>query len=88
MCSSTLGPATVPSLVTWPTMRIDTPNPLASCSRTLVDSRTWDTAPGAADTDSLYMVWMESMTTASGLRLRTLPFTLERVRAALEKEEA
>ncbi len=31
-----------------------------------MDSLTWDTAPGAADTFSLYMVWMESMTTASG----------------------
>ena len=35
-----------------------------------MDSLTWDTLPGAAETDSLYMVCMESMTTASGFRLR------------------
>ena len=66
MCSSTLGPATTPSFVTCPTIKMITPSPFAICIRTEVLSLTWDTLPGAEDTASLYMVWMESMTTTSG----------------------
>ena len=31
-------------------------------------SRTWETEPGAEETFSLYMVWMESMMTTWGCR--------------------
>ena len=50
MCSRTLGPATFPSFVTWPTIKIDTPSPLAICIRIFVDSRTWgNTSGGGTD---------------------------------------
>lgn len=42
------------------------PIPFAICISTFVDSRTWDTLPGAELTSSLYMVWIESMTAISG----------------------
>ena len=46
-CSSVLGPAIAPSLVTWPTRKMGMPERLAvSISRT-VASRTWLTLPGA-----------------------------------------
>ena len=41
--------------------------PFASCIRTFVDSRTCETLPGADDTSSLYIVWIESITTTSGV---------------------
>ncbi len=66
MCSSTLGPATTPSFVTCPTMKMDVPLPFAICIKTPVDSRTWETLPGADVTLSLYIVWIESITTTSG----------------------
>ena len=50
MCSSTRGPATVPSLVTCPTMKMEMPLLFASRRKTPVDSRTWETLPGAEDT--------------------------------------
>ena len=56
MCSSTLGPATTPSLVTCPTTKMAMPWVLAVCISMLVDSRTWLTLPGAEDTSSRYMV--------------------------------
>ena len=67
MCSNTRGPATTPSFVTCPTIKIAIPKVFANIIRTLVDSLTWDTLPGAADTFSWYIVWMESITTISGL---------------------
>ena len=56
ICSSTLGPATVPSFVTCPTIKIGIPIPFASCISTWVDSLTCETLPGAEDTSSLYIV--------------------------------
>ena len=50
MCSRTRGPATVPSFVTWPTIKMEVPMPLASCKNRFVASRTWDTLPGADET--------------------------------------
>ena len=66
MCSKTLGPATTPSFVTWPTIKMEIPIPFAICINTPVDSRTCDTLPGAEETSSLYMVCMESMITICG----------------------
>ena len=43
---------------------------------------------GEASTALVAPAVANAIARASGLRLRTLPFTLERVRAALEKEEA
>ena len=56
MCSSTRGPATIPSLVTWPTMKMATPRLLAICISRLVDSLTWLTLPGAEFKSSRNMV--------------------------------
>ena len=70
ICSSTLGPATTPSFVTCPTIKIDIARPFASCINVFVDSLTWLTLPGAELTSSLYMVWMESMITISGFCCR------------------
>ena len=67
ICSSTLGPATTPSLVTWPTINIDIPMLFAICIRTEVDSLTWLTLPGAELISSRYIVWIESIITISGL---------------------
>ena len=69
MCSSTLGPATTPSFVTWPTTKMAMPRLLAICISMAVDSLTWLTLPGAEETSSRYMVWMESMTAIWGIDL-------------------
>ena len=66
MCSRTLGPATVPSLVTWPTIKKVIPASLARRRRTPVVSLTWETDPAADWTEEEYMVWMESTTQISG----------------------
>ena len=56
----------VPSLVTCPTMKIVMLFSFARRSNVWVDSRTCPTLPGALPASSRYMVWMESITTASG----------------------
>ncbi|OQC28362.1 MAG: hypothetical protein BWX71_00878 [Deltaproteobacteria bacterium ADurb.Bin072] len=61
ICSSILGPATSPSLVTCPTMNTVTPLALAISMRTPAQWRICDTLPGGAPTDSEYTDWMESM---------------------------
>ena len=66
MCSSTRGPASAPSLVTWPTSTIHTPLALAARVRCAAHSRTWATEPGADVSWSEYTVWIESMTAISG----------------------
>ncbi|CPP36880.1 Uncharacterised protein [Bordetella pertussis] len=48
MCSSTRGPASAPSLVTWPIITMAMPVCLASRVSCAAHSRTWDTEPGAA----------------------------------------
>ena len=78
MCSSTRGPATVPSLVTWPTIKTETPSPFASPKSTEVASRTWETLPGAELEFSLYMVWMESMITVCGRTSRMVSEMMSR----------
>jgi|GEM_PF-3711613 len=47
MCSSTRGPASAPSLVTWPTRMTAMPVALAMRVRWAAHSRTWATEPGA-----------------------------------------
>ena len=47
MCSSTRGPASAPSLVTWPTKTMATPLVLARRVSCAAHSRTCDTEPGA-----------------------------------------
>ncbi len=47
MCSSTRGPASAPSLVTWPTSTIAVPLALAARVRWAAHSRTCATEPGA-----------------------------------------
>ena len=47
MCSSTRGPAMVPSFVTWPTSSTAVPVCLAKRTRRAALSRTWLTLPGA-----------------------------------------
>ena len=66
MCSSTRGPASVPSLVTWPTSTIGAPLALAMRVSCAAHSRTWATEPGAEVSCSEYTVWIESMTQKSG----------------------
>ncbi len=66
MCSSTLGPARVPSLVTCPTSSSTVSLCLAKRVSAAADSRTWATPPGAEAISSRCMVWMESMIRISG----------------------
>ena len=66
MCSSTLGPASEPSLVTWPTSSSTVLVRLAKRVSAAADSRTCETPPGADDRSSRCMVWMESMISTSG----------------------
>ena len=71
MCSSTLGPAMLPSLLTWPMTNTVTPCPLASCISAMVQSFTCPTPPAGASSSSLYRVWMESTISTSGSSRRT-----------------
>ena len=66
MCSSTRGPASVPSLVTWPTSTRLVPADLAWRVSCAAHSRTCATEPGAEVSCSEYSVWIESMTQKSG----------------------
>ena len=63
MCSSTRGPASEPSLVTWPTRISPKPRLLASRISSNPEDRTWLTEPGALSMVSSHMVWMLSITT-------------------------
>ena len=65
-CSSALGPATVPSLVTCPTRITAVSIRLATCMIAAAASRTWPTDPGAPPISSTCRVWIESTTQASG----------------------
>ena len=47
MCSSALGPARLPSFVTWPTRKVGMFWPLAANSSCVAASRTWPMLPGA-----------------------------------------
>ena len=66
MCSSTRGPAMLPSLVTWPMRITGMSVRLARLTKSEVHSRTCVTDPGAELTSSLYTVWMESTAKKAG----------------------
>ena len=66
MCSSTRGPASAPSLVTWPTSTMQVPPALAARVRWAAHSRTCATEPGAEVSWSEYTVWIESITATAG----------------------
>ena len=68
MCSSRRGPATMPSLVTCPTISTGVWVALAYCSSRSVDSRTCVTLPGAEAGPSARTVWMESTTSIPARR--------------------
>src|SRR3989338_1522965 len=67
ICSMTRGPASMPSLVTWPMINSAIPLDFARCVKIAEHSRTWLTLPGEEPTSVLYTTWMESTTTTSGL---------------------
>ena len=60
-CSSTRGPATMPSFVTCPTRTTVTPLSRAARTRRAPHSRTWDTEPGADGISGSKIVWIESI---------------------------
>ena len=66
MCSSTRGPASAPSLVTWPTSTMVMPLALAARVRCAAHSRTCATEPGAEVSWSEYTVCIESITAMLG----------------------
>ena len=68
MCSSTRGPASDPSLVTWPTRITAVPCSLATRSSRAATSRTWPTVPGAPPSSPQQRVCTESITQACGRR--------------------
>ena len=72
MCSSTRGPASEPSLVTWPTRISVIPACFAIRVSCAAHSRTCDTDPGADCNCSEYTVWIESTTTTAGLSSSTV----------------
>ena len=51
---------------------------LATPSRTLAHSRTWETLPAADGTEERVMVWMESTMTTSGFSARMVASTVSR----------
>ena len=65
-CSSTRGPARVPSFVTWPTSTSAVPWALAVAASSAALSRTCATDPGADSTRSVRTVWIESTITTAG----------------------
>ena len=65
-CSSTRGPASVPSLVTCPIRISAAPRLLAVAASSAADSRTCATEPGADSTRSVASVWIESTSTTAG----------------------
>ena len=66
MCSTTLGPAICPSLVTWPTSSTAVPFCFAKRIRASEPAFNWDTVPGAASIEGAQRVWIESMTAMAG----------------------
>ena len=82
MCSSILGPAMAPSLVTCPTRKMAVPLSLHRRMSKLVHSRIWLTEPGALAISGRYMVWMESTTATSGCSCWSFSSTLSRAFSA------
>src|SRR5204863_101653 len=61
-----LGPARLPSLVTWPTSTTAIPPSFASCMYRNADSRTCPTLPAGPSSSSTTAVWIESTITTVG----------------------
>ena len=66
MCSSTRGPAIMPSLVTCPITNTEIPEDLARSRSRLEHSRTCETDPADESISAMYTVWIESTTSSSG----------------------
>ena len=83
-CSSTRGPAMLPSLVTWPTITVAMFWVLATLTRAAATSLTWVTPPGTPSTSAAPMVCTESMTSRCGRTswtwLRTAPRSVSAAR--------
>ena len=65
-CSSVRGPASDPSLVTWPTSSVAIPSSLASRCTRIAPSRTWLTEPGPPGASGSCTAWIESIAITSG----------------------
>ncbi len=72
------GPATEPSLVTWPTRMVDIPRCLATAMRAAATSRTWVTPPGTPSTSPAAIVCTESMISSRGDTASTWLMTASR----------
>ena len=70
MCSSVLGPAMPPPLVTWPTTNTAVPLSLANRMSRAAHSRTCPTLPGAPSRSPVNTVWIESTTSTRGRLVR------------------
>ena len=66
MCSTTLGPAICPSLVTCPTSSMAVPFCLAKRTSASEPAFNCDTVPGAASIEGAHRVWIESITAIAG----------------------
>ncbi len=65
-CSSDLGPARLPSFVTWPMSRTGTPLAWRSAGARAPHSRTCDTVPAAEESAESRTAWIESTTRRAG----------------------
>ena len=77
-CSSTRGPAMVPSLVTWPMITSVMLRSLAIRISAAETSLTWVTPPGTPSTSLALIVCTESTTSSVGLTSSTWPSTAPR----------
>ena len=77
-CSSTRGPATAPSFVTWPISTIVMPCSLATRSSRPAASRTWATEPGAEARSAVHSVCTESTTATAGRSAASVAITTSR----------
>ena len=81
-CSSTRGPATLPSLVTCPTSKMGIFVVLAKVVRAAVTARDWATPPATPSTPEACMVWTESTIISEGFSCSTCPKTTSRLDSA------
>jgi hypothetical protein len=65
-CSTILGPAMAPSLVTWATRKIPLPRVRAHSTSSCVHTLIWFTEPGRALTSRVYSVCRESTMMSTG----------------------
>src|SRR5579875_1843447 len=82
-CSSTRGPASAPSLVTWPTSSTAILRRLARFITSPATSRTWATEPAAEDRSTEWSVCTESITQTSGRSCSSVASTVDRSVSAI-----